>query len=683
MKSLSGVQKRPPSNQPIKFGDKYYSKPSSMASRFNHQYTNIRQHSSSKEARKINRILKKTHILDKDFKPFAPDDVIAAIKRSKSSTAVGPDGMSMLHLKHMGPLAISYLTTLFNLSVSRADLPSIWKFSLVIPVLKPAKDPSLGPSYRPISLLCPASKVLERLLLPYVNAGIQPDASQHGFRARRSPTSALLPLVQEIASGFNERKPPKRTVLAAVDLSRAFDSVNHDILRSKLIASQIHSNVVRWLSCWLKGRHQAVIYQGKRSRFKQNRLGVPQGAVLSPTLFNLYVAEFPVFDSEKTSFADDFSVFASAVDITELEVQISRDLEKVQDWASGLKLDISAPKSSITLFSPSTHEYRYHPQVTMNGSIVPLNKNPKILGVTLDPLFTFSPHVKEIVKSATQRLKVMKALAGTSWGKDTETLLLTYKMLIRTKIDYATPVWLPNLKPSSLVRLQRIQNNALRIATGCHLKSSWQHLHNEAKILSVGEHSRMLASQYLASALNLSHPSHPVVSRPHGLRNMKKTLKSSFSDAVNPHLVDGVVPDGNVGVAQNQIHTLAVTNSIATSTANPLLGTPPPPVHVSELALPRQCRAILAQLRSSQCSQLRDYQFKIGKSPSPSCPDCGNYDQDVPHLFECDENHTTLTVADLWHHPKRVARFLSSLPSFSHLPNLLPPRQRPPPEPPP
>ena len=97
---------------------------------------------------------------NKDFKPFAPYDVIEAIKRSKGSTAMGPDNMSMLHLKHMGPLAISFLTTLFNLSVSRADLPSIWKFSLVIPVLKPAKDPSLGPSYRPISLLCPASKVL-------------------------------------------------------------------------------------------------------------------------------------------------------------------------------------------------------------------------------------------------------------------------------------------------------------------------------------------------------------------------------------------------------------------------------------------------------------------------------------------------------------------------------------------
>ena len=174
--------------------------------------------------------------------------------------------------------------------------------------------------------------------------------------------------------------------MAAVDLSRAFHSVNHDILRSKLISSQIHSNVVRWLSCWLKGRHQAFVYQGKRSRFKQNRLGVSQGAVLSPTLFDLYVAEFPEIDSEKTS----FSVFAS-----ELEVQISRDLEKVQDWASDLRLDISAPKSSITLFSPSTHEYHYHPQVTMDGSVVPLNKNPKILGVTLDFHFHFLPSRQE------------------------------------------------------------------------------------------------------------------------------------------------------------------------------------------------------------------------------------------------------------------------------------------------
>ena len=471
----------------------------------------------------------------------------------------------MVHLKHMGPRAIAFLTSLFNRSISRADVPSIWKFLLVIPVLKPGKDPSLGPSYRPISLLCPASKVLERLLLPYVNEGIRLDSSQHGFRAKRSPTTALLPLVQTIASGFNEQKPPKRTVMAAVDLSRAFDTVDHDILRSKLTTSQIHSNVIRWISVWLKGRHQSVLHKGKRSKWKQNRLGVPQGAVLSPTLFNLYVSEFPEIESEKVLFADDITVFASAVDITEAETQLSRDLEKVSDWAAALKLDISAPKSSVTLFSPSTHEFHYHPQVTMDGSVVLLNKNPKILGVTLDPLFTFSPHVQEIVKASNQRHKVLQALAGTSWGQDAETIILTYKALVRSKIDYAAPVWLPNLKPSSLNRLQRIQNAALKVATGNHLMASWHHVHNEAKLLSVEEHCEMLSVQLLIACLQPDHPSFEVVNKPRGPRDKKKTLKSAYIDQITPYLVNGSIP----AAACSQIHTSFVRNSSALNTPNP------------------------------------------------------------------------------------------------------------------
>ena len=276
----------------------------------------------------------------------------------------------------------------------------------------------------------------------------------------------------------------------------------------------------------------------------------------------------------------------------------------------------------------------------------------------------------------------MKALAGTSWGQDRDTLLLTYKAILRSKIDYAAPVWFPLVKKTSLNRLQCIQNSALRIITGCHKMSSWQHLHNEAKILSVGEHCRMLAAQHLAMTLQQNHPSFIAVSRPPGLRDKKPTLQSAFLDDVRPHLVDGVVPRGQLSLVRKQLHTSFVSNSIALNTPNPLLGTPPPPVHPSESSLPRACRSTLAQLRSSYCSYLKDYQHRIGNSPTPDCPDCNNnHVQDVRHLFECDANHTTLAVRDLWDNPRRVARFLSSLPSFAHLPPLLRPPQRPPPWP--
>ena len=155
------------------------------------------------------------------------NDTIAAIKASKNLTAAGPTGLTMLHLKHLGVFGIRYLTHLFNLSVQNADIPSIWKSALIVPILKPGKPADRAGSYRPISLLCPEVKVLERLNLVPLHASLPPASSQHGFRSQHSTVSALLPLANRVADGFNEWKPASRTGLLCVDLSKAFDVVTH------------------------------------------------------------------------------------------------------------------------------------------------------------------------------------------------------------------------------------------------------------------------------------------------------------------------------------------------------------------------------------------------------------------------------------------------------------------------
>ena len=511
------------------------------------------------------------------------------------------------------------------------------------------------------------------------------DDSQHGFRPRRSTTSALLPLTTAIADGFNEAKPPKRTVVVAVDLSRAFDTVNHDLLLQKVYDTNLNSNLVRWLSTYPRGREQAVVYNGQRSPFKRINRGVPQGAVISPTLFNLYVADFPAILSEKTSFADDFSIYTSAVNIEDAERQLSHDMELVKDWAASIELDISTQKSTVTLFSPLTHKHKYHPQVKLGNSFLPLAQHPKILGVTLDPLFTFSPHVRETAKGAAERLKVIKALAGTSWGQDAETPLMTYKTIIRTKLDYAAPVWSPNVKPSPVKRLQSIQNAGLRLVTGCHRMASESHLHSETKVLPVQDHVDMLSAQYLASSLRDDHPANESVKRPARRRNKKHTLQLRHSDVISSLLADGSLPAGAFPEAKKLVHTKFVESAITNQDNHPLIGTRAPVIDKSEQTLPRHHRSVLSQLRSGHCSSLRNYQHRIGKADSPTCPHCGASDETVHHLFNCPSHITDLTIIDLWRHPVRVANHISSHPSFDLTPPPPLPRPplRPPAEPPP
>ena len=170
---------------------------------------------------------------------FTTDLMKRASKSCRISTAFGQDKLSIFHLKNLGPRAIENITALFNLSLKICQIPAIWKSSLIIPIPKPGKDTSVGTSYRPISLLCPAAKVLESLILPTINKYLQHAPDQHGFRPDHSTTSALLQMTTGIAMGFDQRKPPDRTICVAVDLSAAFDTVCHNNLLSKINRSQL------------------------------------------------------------------------------------------------------------------------------------------------------------------------------------------------------------------------------------------------------------------------------------------------------------------------------------------------------------------------------------------------------------------------------------------------------------
>ena len=178
---------------------------------------------------------------------FTTDQVMKGTSNVSNTKAFGPDKLTIFHLKKLG---------LFNDSVTSCRI-TIWKSSIGIPIPKPGKDSSLGTSYRPISLLCQAAKVMEALMLITVNTHLLSAFVQHGFRHGHSTTSALLQLTSDVATGFNQRKPPHRTICVAVDLTVAFDTVNHNVLLSKIARSTLPDATCRWLSNYIRGRQSA------------------------------------------------------------------------------------------------------------------------------------------------------------------------------------------------------------------------------------------------------------------------------------------------------------------------------------------------------------------------------------------------------------------------------------------
>ena len=171
--------------------------------------------------------------------------------------------------------------------------------------------------------------------------------------------------------------------------------------------------------------------------------------------------------------------------------RITEYMKKVTEYLEERDLTVSPEKSTATLFTPSTHEFKAEPEVYIKGEKVNLDRRPKLLGNVFDTMYSFTPHIDSAVSRAKSKLGILKALAGSSWGQDKETMITTYKTICRSTLEYGNQIWSPIIEESNWSKLQRVQSKALRIATGC-LHDNDSHLHQESKVLPVKDHCRIL-----------------------------------------------------------------------------------------------------------------------------------------------------------------------------------------------
>ena len=227
---------------------------------------------------------------------------------------------------------------------------------------------------------------------------------------------------------------------------------------------------------------------------------------------------------------------------------------------------------------------------------------------------------------------------------------MTYKAVRRSIINYTAPVWSINLRDTNYRNIQYTQNEALRIATGCHKMSSVDHLHVEDKMLKVREHSELLSTQYLARCLEPGNVCYSITTRGTPKRRMKETLFTRHRNTVEPMML-----------ANNRKATLqafhSVNKAVKDQKNNIVLDGLPHPINDSEKDLTRKERATIAQLRSGYCKLLGSYKSRIKKDASLDvCADCGKTPHDVKHLFACPAHPTTLIASDLWSKPVESIR---------------------------
>ena len=397
--------------------------------------------------------------------------------------------------------------------------------------------------------------------------------------------------------------------------------------------------------------------------------GVPQGGVISPLLFNLFMNDLPD-NKEKSAllltYADDITIAIKNGKWKTARRRLQSWINKIQTWLETNLLKVSPPKSSVTLLTPDRHESKVHPKIILQKEELPLNKTPKILGVTYDTHMTFTNHIQNIKKIATRKTNTTKALAGFKFGQRKESMAIIYKQFTRTSINYSNPAWFPTISdcPTNLTTLQTLQNNALRVITGNTKSSNIHHLHRESKIIPIKQHLKMQGCNFMNRTKEESHPSHHLNNSINQGRDMKT--------APNPYynkLIDNLPPKPPNITQTKHHHTEFTKEAINSYDTNPLLKMKPPEIHESEKELTRQQRTSLSRLRSKHHQSLQNFKFKINKVNTPICQKCHQeVEEDVEHmLLKCTKHnterntHNIHSLTQLWTEPTLITQFLKAI----------------------
>ena len=661
IKTLSDKQKTHNHNITINFSGKPNHTDKDISNAFNKHFTTPQTHKTDKTYRSTTKQTKK---LETQAITITTEQTNTAIEASQTNNSLGPDNINIRHLKHLGPHATQYLTNIYNQALNRNIIPMIWKTANIIPIPKYNKDIHEHTSYRPISLLSPIAKVLEKILLSFITEHIQKLPFQHGFKKQHSTATALHQINNTITKGFNQQKPPLRTITTSLDMSKAFDTVNIHTLIQKLISSNIPNLITKFIANYIKGRQSYTTYNGYKSHTKINKSGVPQGSVLSPTLFNIYTSDIPQPTSKHIDmqlYADDITITSTHQHIQTAADNLQPFLDDIAQWTKDNNLQINPSKTQLSLSSPDSKEYKAQLPLQIHNTPLSTQNHNKILGVTIDTQHTYTQHVNDICNKANKTLNILRCLTATKWGQQKETLLTTYKTITRPILEYASTTWSPTISQTNIDKLQVIQNKALRIATGCTQDTPIQHLHNESKILPIKEHLTLHATQFLHKTKDPEHPLHELTKQTTPKRQQKTTLFIN-NNYLNPYLPNSQAPPSPKSIKLNMkhSHTKIVQTYLSNRQPNKILQATPPPVHPSEQQLDRPTRRTLAQIRSNHSPFLKEYLHKINPAlySSPLCPLCKSQPHNTAHIFSCTHIQTNLSPRSLWTEPLKCAALL-------------------------
>ena len=459
---------------PLKHDNILYSDTKTKANLFNQQFNSV---FTPKEPLSLSRLasmrvqdLKKAGGLPSDTTPDSLQDsatnmpeinisengLMKLLQNLKPGKAAGPDKLKPLLLRELREEIAPIIQIIFDRSLKTGKLPADWMKANVMPVFKKG-DKSLAANYRPISLTCILCKVLEHILASNIvkhldGQGILYDL-QHGFREKRSCETQLIMLIEDLARNASVGK---QTDIILLDFSKAFDKVNHSKLLWKLHQYGIRGHVLNWVRAFLGSRSQRVVIEGEESESIPVTTGVPQGSVLGPILFLIYINDLPdEVCSQVRLFADDTALYLT-MESEDSGSTLQSDLDILSMWETRWDMEFNPSKCQVVHVTgskrPVKRDYILHGQVLESVTCA------KYLGVDISCSLTWNSHIDRITGSANRTLGFVRRNIKTRMSKVRET---AYNTLVRPQLEYASAVWDPHNK-NRISQIEQVQRRAAR-----------------------------------------------------------------------------------------------------------------------------------------------------------------------------------------------------------------------------
>lgn len=449
-------------------------------------------------------------------KPFSMRELQSALRKCRD-TSVGSDEIHYQFLKHLPNLSLSCLLDVFNRVWETGILPDSWKEAIVIPIPKPGKDLKDPGNYRPIALTSCICKTMERMvndrLVWFLEKYNLISPVQSGFRKGRSTLDHLVRFETFIRDAFIKKE---HVVSVFFDLESAYDTTWKYGIMKDLFDIGVRGRLAYFIKAFLNDRQFRVRVGDTFSDPHEQEMGVPQGCILSVTLFSIKINNIMKFvspDVECFLYVDDFCVSYRSKHMHTIERKLQHTLNHLQEWSDTNGFKFSKSKTKCMHFC-QLRKAHLDPDLSLNGSRIEVVSDFKFLGLYFDSKLTFIPHINHLKNKCQKALNLLRVVSHMDWGADRDVLLRLYRALIRSKLDYGCIVY-GSARKSYISKLDTIHHQGLRLALGAFRTSPVQSLYAEANEPSLYLRREQLSMQYyLKLKSNPENPTYKSVFSP-------------------------------------------------------------------------------------------------------------------------------------------------------------------------